>query len=127
MTQQQTGPVFDKQEQLDKILSGLLQGEKVIAVYDAIGAGTGFIGVTDTRVIIQDNSFVGKKQALVSVPYNRVNAVAFVSDKSMFGKFFSSSTISISVGGRNHEVSFRGEEKAKHVHDVVLWHMLNAK
>lgn len=52
--------MFDKQEQLDKILSGLLQGEKVIAVYDAIGAGTGFIEVTDRRLIIQDNSFVAK-------------------------------------------------------------------
>ena len=54
-----TTPAFDKQDQFDKIQSGLMPGEQIIAVYDAIGAGTGFIGVTDRRVILQDNSFVG--------------------------------------------------------------------
>ncbi len=59
---------FDRQEQYDKIASGLLPGETIIAVYDAIGGGTGFIGVTDLRVILQDNSFVGKKVALTPDP-----------------------------------------------------------
>jgi hypothetical protein len=115
---------FDKQEQYDKIASGLLPGETIIAVYDAIGGGTGFIGVTDLRVILQDNSFVGKKVALTSVPYNRVNAVSFVSDKSMFGKFASTSQIAVSAGGQTHQVHFRGEEKGKFVHDAILSHML---
>jgi hypothetical protein len=44
MTDQQV--VFDQQRQLDLIREGLQQGEEVIAVYDAIGAGTGFIGLT---------------------------------------------------------------------------------
>lgn len=100
-----TQPVqFDKQEQFDKISQGLLRGEQVIAVYDAIGAGTGFIAVTDRRAIIQDNSFVGKKVALTSIPYRRVTSVSFVSDKSMFGKFASSSTLSISAGSSSYEV-----------------------
>lgn len=50
-----TTPVFDKQDQLDKIRSGLLEGEQLVAVYNATGAGTGFLGVTDKRVIVQDN------------------------------------------------------------------------
>lgn len=85
--------------------------------------------MTSTRVppgAIQDNLFVGKKVALTSVPYRRVNSVSFVSDKSMFGKFWSSSTISISAGGKDYEVQFRGEEKAKYVHDVVLGLTLQA-
>ncbi len=49
--------------------------EEIIAVYDATGAGTGFIGVTNLRVVLQDNSFVGKKVALTSIPYSRVSAV----------------------------------------------------
>lgn len=117
-------PVFDKQEQYDRIAEGLLAGEQVLYVYDAIGAGTGFIGVTDRRIVIQDNSFVGKKTALTSVPYTRVNAVSFVSDKSMFGKFASSSTIALSAGGQTYEVQFRGDEKAKQIHDAVLGRML---
>lgn len=122
-----TTPVFDKQDQLDKIASGLLQGEQIIAVYDATGAGTGFIGITNLRVILQDNSFVGKKVALTSVPYSRVNAVSFVSNKSMLGKFASTGSIAVSAGGQNYEVDFRGHEKAKHAHDAILWHMLNHK
>lgn len=121
-----TRPVFDKQEQFDKIRGGLLDGEEIIAVYGAIGAGTGFIGVTTRRVVLQDNSFVGKKVALTSLPYRQVSSVSFVSDKSMFGKFASSSTIAIRAGSKDYEVQFRGEDRARHVHDVVLWHMLNS-
>ncbi|MDX6248847.1 MAG: hypothetical protein QOF10_2207 [Kribbellaceae bacterium] len=118
-----TKPAFDKQEQFDKVASGLLEGETIIAVYDAIGAGTGFIGLTDRRVIIQDNSFVGKKVALTSIPYTKVQSVSFVSDKSMFGKWASTSEIALQAGGKSYEVSFRGEEKAKHCHDLILWKM----
>jgi hypothetical protein len=119
-----TEALFDKQEQYDKIASGLLPGEEILAVYDAIGAGTGFIGVTNVRVVLQDNSFIGKKVALTSIPYSRVNSVSFVADKSMFGKFASTSQIAISAGGQIHEVQFRGEEKAKVIHDAVLARML---
>jgi hypothetical protein len=122
-THQRPQPVFDKQDQFQKIMANLLQGEFVLAVYDCIGAGTGFVGITNRRVIVQDNSFVGKKTALTSIPYTKVNAVSFVSDKSMWG-FASTSSISISAGGREYLVDFRGEQKAKHVHDVVLWHMM---
>ena len=117
---QPTQPVFDKPDQFEKIRSGLLQGETIFVVYDAIGVGTGFIGLTDRRVVIQDNSFVGKKMALTSIPYSRINAVSFVSDKSVFGKFASTSEIAFSAGGKTYEVSFRGDGKAKHVHDLVL-------
>jgi hypothetical protein len=41
------------------IKSGLLHGESLIAVYDLKGGGTGFIGLTTKRLIIQDNSFAG--------------------------------------------------------------------
>ncbi|MBA3527992.1 MAG: PH domain-containing protein, partial [Propionibacteriaceae bacterium] len=92
--------MFDKQDQFDKIAANLLQGEFIIAVYDAIGAGTGFIGLTNKRVVIQDNSFVGKRVALTSIPYAKINNVSFVSDRSMMGKFFSTSSISVSTGGR---------------------------
>lgn len=113
-------PTFDKQDQFDRIHAGLLQGETVLAVYDGKGAGTGFIGLTDRRVVLQDNSFVGKRMALTSIPYSKVNAVSFVSDKSMLGKFASSSSVALEVGGKTYEVEFRGEEKAKHAHDTIL-------
>lgn len=114
----------DKPDQLAQIQSGLQEGETLIAVYDCTGAGTGFVGVTDKRVILQDKSFVGKRTALTSVPYKQIRTVSVVSDKSMMGKFFSSSAIAIDVGGTVHEAEFRGVEKARHVHDVILWAIL---
>jgi trimethylamine:corrinoid methyltransferase-like protein len=74
-------------------------------------------------VVLQDNSFVGKKTALTSVPYRNVTAMSLVSDKSMFGKWASASSIAISVRARDYTVDFRGEEKARHVHEIVLWHI----
>ena len=78
-------PVFDKKEQFEQIRSGLLEGERIYAVYDATGAGTGFIAATDKRVIVEDKSFVGKKVALVSLPYSRITSVAVTSNKSLMG------------------------------------------
>ncbi|GAB3504676.1 hypothetical protein [Amycolatopsis cihanbeyliensis] len=116
-------PVFDKRDQYEQVVSGLLDGERVLAVYDAIGAGTGFIGLTGLRVIVQDKSFVGKKTALVSLPYAKIHSVAVLSNKSWGGSFFSTSSIAITSGSHVHEVEFRGHQKAHHVHNVILWHI----
>lgn len=116
---------YDRKEQLKQIESGLLRGEQIIAVYDAIGAGTGFLGLTDRRVIVQDKSFVGKKIAITSIPYNKISAVSVVSNKSLAGQFFSSGAIAIHVGTHTYEVEFRGDDKAHHVHNVIL-HYISA-
>ncbi|BCJ73986.1 hypothetical protein CS0771_35300 [Catellatospora sp. IY07-71] len=115
-----TSIVYDRREQLQQIQSGLLPGEQVIAVYDAIGAGTGFIGLTDRRVIIQDKSFVGKKIAITSIPYGKITSVSVVSNKSWAGQFFSTGAIAINVGTHVYEMEFRGDEKTHHVHDLIL-------
>jgi hypothetical protein len=69
-----TSPIFDRREQLEQIQSGLLEGEQVIAVYDAIGAGTGFLGLTDRSSSRQ--AVVGKKIAH-GHPYARSPASAW--------------------------------------------------
>ena len=120
MTQQQPQVQFDKQDQLDKIASGLMPGEQIVAVYDCTGGGTGFVGVTNRRLILQDNSFAGKKIAITSIPYSKITSVSVVSDKSMKGKFFSTSSIAVTIGGIAHQADFRGDEKAAHVHNVIL-------
>ena len=112
--------IFDKREQLNQIQSGLLEGESIIAVYDAVGVGTGFIGLTDRRVIIQDKSFVGKRVALTSIPYSKISSVSVVSNKSWAGSFFSTGAIAVHVGTHVYEVEFRGSNKAHHVHNVIL-------
>ncbi|MGI5208522.1 PH domain-containing protein [Spirillospora sp. CA-108201] len=110
----------DRSGQLKQIESGLLPGEQIIAVYDAVGAGTGFIGLTDRRVIVQDRSFAGKKYAITSVPYSRITSVSVVSNKSWAGSYFSTGSIAINVGTHTYEVEFRGSDKSHHVHNVIL-------
>ena len=116
-------PVFDKSEQLELVRRGLLQGEEVLAVYDCIGTGTGFVGLTTLRVVLQDKSFVGKRVALTSIPYRHVRSVSVVSNTSIAGKFASSSSLAIDVGGAVHEADFRGVEKAHSAHDIILWYI----
>lgn len=118
-----TDPVFDKSEQLEQVQQGMLDGETIIAVYDCIGAGTGFVGLTNLRVVIQDKSFVGKRTAITSIPYENIRSVSLLSNKSWAGKFFSSSSIAIAAGPTTYEADFRGTEKAHHVHTVILEHI----
>ena len=119
--------VHDRPEQLEQIRAGLLQGETVYAVYDCIGVGTGFVGITNMRIILQDKSFVGNKLAIVSVPYKNIRSVSMLSNKSMLGRFASSSSIGIDTGGSIREADFRGDDKAKHAHDLILWNMLQSR
>ena len=116
----QVEPIYDRKEQLKQVQEALLEGEQIIAVYDAIGLGTGFIGLTDRRVIVMDKSFVGKKEALTSVPYSKISSVSVVSNRSLAGQFFSSGSIAVHVGTHIYEVDFRGDKKTKHAHNVIL-------
>lgn len=115
-----TAPVYDSKGQYEQIASGLLEGETIIAVYDAVGVGTGFIGLTSRRVIIQDKSFAGKRFAITSIPYSKISSVSVVSNKSFAGQYFSTGTIAIHVGTQLYEVEFRGSDKTHHVHNVIL-------
>jgi hypothetical protein len=111
---------FDRPDQLQQIQSGLMPGEEIIAVYDATGVGTGFLGLTNRRVIVQDKSFIGNKVAITSVPYAKITSVSVVSNKSWAGSFFSSGSIAIHVGAQTYVVDFRGDQKSRHVHNVIL-------
>jgi len=118
-----TDPIFDKSEQLKQVQQGILPGETIIAVYDCIGAGTGFLAITNLRVVIQDKSFVGKRTAITSIPYKNIRSVSFLSNKSWAGQFFSSSSIAVDVAQTTYEADFRGMDKAHHVHTVILQHI----
>lgn len=111
---------YDNEKQLQQLQSGLLAGEEILAVYDAIGAGTGFIGITTRRVVVQDKAFVGKKVAITSIPFGRITSVSVISNRSWIGSFFSTGAIAVHVGTHTYEVEFRGDEKAHHVHDQLL-------
>jgi hypothetical protein len=119
-------PIYDKKEQLDKILSGLLPGEEVQAVLDMKGGGTGFLGITTKRIIVYDKSFLRKMKAVVSIPYSRVQTIAAEDESGLLSGrgFFSSSKLIIYTSHGEHEFEFRGADKAHLAHQMVLSHIL---
>lgn len=124
MTQQPaqaTRQTYDKKDQWDRIARYVIAGETLQAVYDLKGGGTGFIGVTDQRIIFYDQSFLSKKKAMVSIPYHQVIAVASADE----GVFFQTSEITLVTAAGRFEFEFRGGDKAHWVYSYVMHQILN--
>jgi hypothetical protein len=118
----------DRPDQLQQVQSGLLQGETLYCVYDDKGIGTGYVALTDLRVIFQNKSLLPEfpahhnKTAIISVPYSQIASVSILFDKSWLGSWFSSSVLHINTtGGRNYVCQLRATDRARHLHDTILW------
>jgi len=116
---------YDKKDQLQIVQNSLLPDETVFAVYDGKDVGTGFIGLTDRRVILQDNSFAGGRVAVTSIPYSKIVAISYASNASVFGRFTEETTVAIHTSHGTYEILLRGSEKAKHTHDVILHYVVH--
>jgi len=114
--------VYDKKEQLKKIQAWLIPDETLFAVYDLKGGGTGFIGITNRRIIFYDRQFMRKIKAMVTVPYSQIAALSS-EDKGGFmaGRgFFSSSKLGIQTTGNIfYEFDFRGADKAHEAYQLI--------
>jgi hypothetical protein len=66
-------PIYDQKHQLQMIERALLPGERIEAVFDMKGGGTGFVGITCKRVIVYDKAFFKNSKAVVSIPYSRIH------------------------------------------------------
>lgn len=118
---------YDKKEQLQKIESGLLPGEQVIAVFDMKGGGTGFLGITTKRVVIYDKAFMRNMKAVVSIPYSRITSIA-AEDDGGWGNgrgFLSTSNLVLKAGSSEYSFEFRGADKAHMAHDLMLGRILD--
>lgn len=118
--QQADQPVFDRAEQYEAVASGLLPGERIFAVYECVGQHGGFAAITSLRFIIQDHSIGGHHNAITSVPYTRITSVSAVANKARIGRAVPSSSIAVSTGHHTFLAELGGDEKAAHVHNVVL-------
>lgn len=114
-------PVFDKQDQLARIQAYVIQGETLHAVYDLKGGGTGFVGVTDQRIIFYDQGILTKKKAMVSIPFHQIIAVASADE----GVVFKTSEISLITAAGRFDFEFRGADKAHWVYHFVMHQILN--
>lgn len=113
---QTQSPAFDKKDQLDRIVPYVIQGEVLKAVYDCKGGGTGFVGITDRRVIFYDQGIISKKKSMVSIPYHQVIAVSTADE----GVIFQSSEVTLITAAGKFSFEFRGAEKANWVYRYII-------
>jgi hypothetical protein len=119
--------IVDKKEQLEKIEGMCLPEETVLAVFDLKGRGTGFLGITDKRLIYYDKEFLRNKKAMVSLPHHQIASVASEDNSGLFIKkgFFVSDVLTITpVGGEPKTFEFRGGEKAHLAHNMIMKYIL---
>lgn len=117
----------DKQEQLEKVEAVCLPDELIRAVFDLKGRGTGFLGITDKRLVYYDKEFMKNRKAMVSIPFNRISSVASEDNSGFFIQkgFLVSDTLAITLaGGEVKLFEFRGGEKAHLAHMMIMEHML---
>jgi hypothetical protein len=121
-----TNPVeHDKPDQLQKAEGVLLDQEALIGVYDMKGGGTGFVAITDKRVIVYDKAYVSKMKAMVTIPYRNISTIG-ASDEGRFARgYFGSSKLAVRVtGGHEYEWEFRTADKAHKVYGLIVRHIL---
>jgi len=117
----------DKKDQLEKIEAVCLPDEVIRAVFDLKGRGTGFLGITDRRIVYYDKEWLKSKKALVSIPFSRISSVASEDSKGFFitKGFFVSDTLAITISGQGTKMfEFRGGDKAHLAHMIIMEHIL---
>jgi len=82
----------------------LLPGKTLYAVYDCKGIGTGFVGITDRRLIFYDQGIIAKKRLMVSLLYQNILGVAVAGE----GMIFQSGEIIILTAFGQFAFEFRG-------------------
>lgn len=114
-------PYYDNQKQYERIVAYLLEGENLFAVYDCKGAGTGFAGITDRRVIFYDQGIFIKKKCMISIPYNQVIGIASADQ----GIIFQTSEIVLITAAGRFEFEFRGADKAHAAYRYIMTQILS--
>ncbi len=109
-------PYYDNDSQLRRIEAYLVPGEALMAVFDCKGTETGFVGITDRRLIFYDQTFVTGKKAMVSIPYNHIVGVASADQ----GVIFQTSEITLMTSAGNYTFEFRGADKAHWAYTYII-------
>ena len=113
--------LFDRQDQLQRVQAYVIPGETLVAVFDCKGAGTGFVGFTDQRLIFYDQTFLTNKKSMVSIPYNNIVAVASVDE----GMILTTSEITLLTAAGRFTFQFRGSDKAHMAYRYIMKQILN--
>jgi len=117
--------VYDKKDQYDQIIPWIIPGEALHAVFDCKGAGTGFVAITDKRLMFYDKAFMRKRKALTSVPFSKITAVSSVDEGR--GLFGATSELVVKTGSEEFEFEFRGGEKAQNAYQLIMKELLQSE
>lgn len=109
---------YDREDQLKQIEPYVLAGESLYAVFDCKGGGTGFLAITDRRIVFYDKAFLGKRKALTSVAYRSISSVSAVDQGR--GLFGATSELVVKTGSEAFEFEFRGGDKAQRAYGLIL-------
>lgn len=121
MTTSTVKTIYDNEGQYKRIVAYIIPGETLHAVYDCKGEGTGFVGITDQRLIFYDQGTIIKKKAMVSIPYNHVIGIASADE----GIIFQTSQITLITAAGLFSFEFRGSDKAHRAYQFILNQILN--
>jgi hypothetical protein len=123
MTQTEVKVAYDNKTQYERITGYVIPGETLYAVFDCKGVGTGFVGITDQRVIFYDQEVLtlGKHKAMISIPYHQIIGVAVSDD----GVVFRTSTIVLMTAAGKFSFEFRGQDKAPWAYRFIMNRILN--
>jgi hypothetical protein len=113
--------IFDNKSQYDRIAAYAIPGENIYAVFDCKGGGTGFVGITDRRVIFYDQTgLVSKKKAMISIPYNQIIGVSSEDE----GTIFKTSEVTLITAAGKFSFEFRGGDKAHSAYTYIMSQIL---
>jgi len=114
--------LYDRKDQYDQILPFVLSQERLHAVFDCKGAGTGFVAITSKRLIFYDKAFMRKRKALVSIPFNKITSVSSVDEGH--GLWGAASELVVKAGSEEFEFEFRGGDKAQRAYQFIMTELL---
>ena len=116
---------YDQKSQMEQVLPWLLDNETLHAVYDCKGTGTGFIAITDKRLLFYDREFMRKRKALTSVPFSKITAVSSIDEGR--GLWGATSELVIKTGSEEYEFDFRGGDKAQRAYKLIMTELLQTE
>ena len=113
-------PIYDNKGQFDRIVAYCIPGENIYAVFDCKGSGTGFVGITDRRIIFYDQGVFIKKKSMISIPYNQIIGIVSADE----GIIFQTSEITLITGAGKFNFEFRGGDKAHKAYAYIMQQIL---
>lgn len=106
---------------MERIATMVSSPEVLYAVFDLKGSGSGFVGITDRRLIFMDQGVIRKKKMIVSLPYSKITAIA---SEDSGGFIFGTSALLVIAGNREFDFDFRSNEKAHRAYQLIMWNLL---